>query len=57
VQSNYFDNNSTIYQQPNLTTQPCPTTYNFFEDRSSIYPESNLPENIFSEDNCDIVQI
>jgi hypothetical protein len=54
VQSNYFDNNSTIYQQQNPTIQPCPPTYNFFGGGTSIYQELNLSENNFSEDNCDI---
>jgi hypothetical protein len=54
VQSNYFDNNSTIYQQSNPTIQLYPTTYKFFEGGSSIYQESNLSEINFSEDNCDI---
>jgi hypothetical protein len=54
VQSNYFDNSSTVYQQSNPTIQAYLTTYNFFEGDSSIYQESNLLENNFLEDHCDI---
>jgi hypothetical protein len=54
VQSNYFDNNNTIYQQSNPTIKHCPTIYNFFGGDSSTYQELNLSKNNFSKDNYDI---
>jgi hypothetical protein len=54
MRSNYFDDNNTIYQQPNSTIQPCPITYNFFRGGSTIYQELNLLEYNFSDNNYDI---